>query len=232
MGRAGRDQATARAVGSGAERKRGALRAALKPMISPRRQRILEAMLEVVGADGYDATSVRTVLDRTGLYRQAFYDNFPDKETCYLEAFDAGVARLEARCSRPRPASRKDGRRRLRAGLAALAGLPRCRTGGGPRPDRRCPHRRVRRRLPGAKRRWPGPSTSSTRRGGRWTAKGLHGSPPRESSRGSTRVLHLKLATGRDGGFRELLPELMYFAVLPYFGPEAAGSEMGAGARA
>lgn len=35
-------------------------------------------MLEAVGADGYENTSVRTVLDRCGLYRQAFYDDFRD----------------------------------------------------------------------------------------------------------------------------------------------------------
>ena len=46
-------------------------------------------MLEAVGAEGYERTSVRTVLDRTGVYRQAFYDNFADKDDCYLQAYDA-----------------------------------------------------------------------------------------------------------------------------------------------
>ena len=36
-----------------------------------------------------------------------------------------------------------------------------------------------------------------------------------------------RLATGeQEGGFRELLPEFMYFAVLPYFGAEMAAAEM------
>src|SRR5215208_7254323 len=61
-----------------------------------KRQTILEGMLEAVGAEGYERTSVRTVLDRTGVYRQAFYDNFADKDDCYLQAYDAGVERLEA----------------------------------------------------------------------------------------------------------------------------------------
>ena len=39
-------------------------------------------------------------------------------------------------------------------------------------------------------------------------------------------VVHAKLATGDDDGFRELLPDFMYFAVLPYFGAEVAGAEM------
>ena len=63
----------------------------LRLVTSSKRQRILEGMLEAVGEVGYDAASVRTVLGKTGLYRQAFYDNFPDKDACYLEAFDFGV---------------------------------------------------------------------------------------------------------------------------------------------
>jgi hypothetical protein len=39
-------------------------------------------------------------------------------------------------------------------------------------------------------------------------------------------IVHARLATGTSEGFRELLPEFMYFAVLPYFGSEAAEVEM------
>ena len=39
-------------------------------------------------------------------------------------------------------------------------------------------------------------------------------------------VVHAKLAAGDEDGFRELLPDFMYFAVLPYFGAEIAGAEM------
>ena len=39
-------------------------------------------------------------------------------------------------------------------------------------------------------------------------------------------VIHSRLATGESDGFRELLPEFMYFAVLPYFGAELASAEM------
>ena len=69
---------------------------ALKLVTSPKRQIILDGMLEAAGAEGYEHTSVRTVLDRTGVYRQAFYDNFADKDDCYLQSFEAGVERLEA----------------------------------------------------------------------------------------------------------------------------------------
>jgi len=39
-------------------------------------------------------------------------------------------------------------------------------------------------------------------------------------------IVHARLATGANEGFRELLPEFMYFAVLPYFGSEVAEAEM------
>jgi hypothetical protein len=39
-------------------------------------------------------------------------------------------------------------------------------------------------------------------------------------------VVHAKLAAGEGDGFRQLLPDFMYFAVLPYFGAEAADAEM------
>ena len=79
-------------------------------MNSPKREKILEGMLEAVGSDGYDATSVRTVLDRTGLYRQAFYDNFADKDACYLEAFELRGRRGSKRWSWPRRRARRAGR--------------------------------------------------------------------------------------------------------------------------
>ena len=86
---------------------------------SPKREKILEGMLEAVGAEGYDSTSVRTVLDRTGLYRQAFYDNFADKDGCYLAALEMGIARLRSAGGTSR-GERGIWRGKLRAGLGAL----------------------------------------------------------------------------------------------------------------
>ena len=51
-------------------------------------------------------------------------------------------------------------------------------------------------------------------------------SPPRASSPASTRSSTPGSRPATSDGFRELLPEFMYFAVLPYFGPEVAGAEM------
>ena len=95
---------------------------------SPKREKILEGMLEAVGAEGYDGTSVRTILDRTGLYRQAFYDNFPDKDECYL----AALGRWESRGWKP---WWRTARRARRAGAANCAvGSAPCSTGSTPSP--------------------------------------------------------------------------------------------------
>jgi AcrR family transcriptional regulator len=86
MGRQAATKVQAGAEGTGRIEEVGALAHApkLELVNSSKREKILEGMLEAVGAEGYDGTSVRTVLDRTGLYRQAFYDHFADKDACYL----------------------------------------------------------------------------------------------------------------------------------------------------
>lgn len=192
---------------------------------SPKRDKILAAMLEVVGAEGYDATSVRTVLDHTGLYRQAFYDNFPDKDACYLAAFDAGVARVEA-LVRNAAASEESWRGKLRAGLGALLDFL------DTEPD-------VGRALV-VEVHAAGPEALARRADAmkkigdfidlaRQESEGGE-SPPRIAPEGIVAgihaVVHGRLSTGAAEGFRQLLPEFMYFAVLPYFGAAAASAEM------
>jgi AcrR family transcriptional regulator len=192
---------------------------------SPKRDKILAAMLNVVGAEGYDATSVRMVLDHTGLYRQAFYDNFPDKDSCYLAAFDAGVARVEALMVAA-AASEESWRGKLRAGLGALLDFL------DSEPD-------VGRALV-VEVHAAGPEALARRANAmkkigdfidlaRQESEGEE-SPPRIAPEGIVAgihaVVHGRLSTGATEGFRELLPEFMYFAALPYFGAAAASAEM------
>lgn len=198
---------------------------ALRLVSSPKRQKILEGMLEVVGANGYDAASVRMVLDLTGLYRQAFYDEFADKDDCYLEAFDYGAARLEA-AVRAAGAAEESWQSQLRAGLGTLLealdadpDLGRALVvevhAAGPEALKR--RSQVMKRITDF--------IDSARH-----ASAEAGSPPPIAAEGIVAgmhaVVHARLATGGKGGFRELLPEFMYFAVLPYFGAEMASAEM------
>jgi AcrR family transcriptional regulator len=191
-----------------------------------KRQRILDGMLEAVGEVGYESTSVRTVLDCADLYRQAFYDNFSSKEDCYLLAYDAGIKRVEAGV-RAAAAGEDSWRGQLRAGLGALLDF----LDGEPDVGRALVVEVHPAGPPALAKR-----TAAMERArdfldrGRIEA-GMNGSePPRLTpeaiASGIHMVIHSRLAAGDRDGFRELLPELMYVAVLPYFGPEAAKLEM------
>jgi AcrR family transcriptional regulator len=183
-------------------------------------------MLEAVGTDGYDATSVRTVLNQTGLYRQAFYDHFTDKDACYLAAFDAEVARVESL---------------LNSAAADEEGwLAKCRTSLRALLDFLDSEPAVGRALI-VEVHAAGPLALASRTAVMARAADfvdlarleMDGEgPPRIASEavvaGVHAVLHSRLAIGGGGKFRELLPEFMYFAVLPYFGAQAASNEMSA----
>jgi AcrR family transcriptional regulator len=225
MGKQAATKVQAGAEGTGAAGKEFPEAPALRLVSSAKRQMILEGMLEVVGTNGYEPASVRMVLDRTGLYRQAFYDEFADKDSCYLEAFDYGVAQLEAVvCAAG--ADEESWQGRLRAGLGALlealeadpdlgrALLVEVHAAGSEALERRSQAmKRVTDFIDSA----------------RHAAQGSESPPPIAAEgivAGMHAVLHAKLATRDDEGYRGLLPDFMYFAVLPYFGPEPADAEM------
>lgn len=198
---------------------------ALKLVTASKRETILEGMLHAVGSVGYETASVRTVLDHTGLYRQAFYDNFADKESCYLEAFDFGIERLDSLVTAA-ASSEESWLGKLRAGLGALldaldrdADLGRALIvevhAAGPEAlsRRAATMKRITDFIDSA-REIPGRGESPPPIAPEGIVAGIHA------------VVHARLATGTNEGFRELLPEFMYFAVLPYFGSDAAEREM------
>jgi AcrR family transcriptional regulator len=55
------------------------------------------AMVEAVLADGYDATSVAAVSRLAGVSKRTFYEQFDNKQACFLAAYDAIVERALAR---------------------------------------------------------------------------------------------------------------------------------------
>jgi len=192
---------------------------------SPKRQRILEGMLEVVGTSGYESASVRMVLGNTGFYRQAFYDEFADKDACYLEALGFGVAKMEA-IAAAAATTKESWQEQLRAGLEAVldaldespaigrALIVEVHAAGAEALQIRS---EAMKRL------------TNFIDSARDVADGSE-SPPAIAAEGIVAgmhaVVHAKLAAGDESGFRELLPDFMYFATLPYFGSDAAGAEM------
>lgn len=59
-----------------------------------RRQLILEAMVRVVGRQGYKATSVADVIAEANVSRTTFYKHFEDKQECFLAAYDMVTERV------------------------------------------------------------------------------------------------------------------------------------------
>ncbi|HEX4807178.1 MAG TPA: TetR/AcrR family transcriptional regulator [Conexibacter sp.] len=61
------------------------------------RDRLLDGMAYTVARRGYAATPVAEVLKAAGVSRRTFYEQFADKEDCFLAAYDAFVARCTER---------------------------------------------------------------------------------------------------------------------------------------
>lgn len=188
-----------------------------------KRQRILKGMLEAVGTRGYEQTTVQDAIASAGLYRQAFYDNFEDKEDCYLHAIDAGSAWIELAMRRA-AADQPTWRGQLRGALAGMlsfldeqpeigrALLVEVHAAGESAVEKR---------------------TEAMERAAQMMDRAREESDdvaPAISAEavvaGILAVLHTRLAARQAEGFARLLPELMYLAVLPYFGAEAAAAEM------
>jgi AcrR family transcriptional regulator len=64
------------------------------------RERLLDAMANVVAGKGYAATRVVDITDYAGVSRKTFYELFTDKEDCFLAAYDAITALLMDKMAR------------------------------------------------------------------------------------------------------------------------------------
>jgi AcrR family transcriptional regulator len=93
------------------------------------RSRLLGAVVDVVADKGYAATTVADIIAGAGVSRTTFYQQFKDKEDCFLEAYRKGADAqfrkvVEALESATDPLERL--RRNVRAYLAALVDYPAC----------------------------------------------------------------------------------------------------------
>lgn len=188
-----------------------------------KRERILRGMLEAVGAKGYERTTVEDAIKNAGLYRQAFYDLFQGKEDCYLQAIDAGSAWAEL-AMREAAAGAITWRGRLRGALTGLlrflddqpdvgrALLVEVHAAGEGAVERRTEAMERAAAMVDLAREESGALAPAI------SAEAVVA--------GILAVLHSRLAANQAETFELLLPELMYLAVLPYFGTEAAAAEM------
>jgi AcrR family transcriptional regulator len=189
------------------------------------RERLLAAMIGTVTEIGYNTLTVQNVLTRAGISRPTFYEQFEDKEGCFLAAFDAAAERLGNRLEAAVAEAGGGWREQLRGGIEELLRFiaeepeeariviveARASSPAGLRRrdkllDRfaECIDALIREDLGDA------PSAIA--------AAGVVG--------GIESVLYARLQKGETEELDGLLPSLMYFAVLAYAGQEAAGEEL------
>ncbi|RZS31133.1 TetR family transcriptional regulator [Herbihabitans rhizosphaerae] len=107
---------------------RGRHRLTREQVVESQRSRLLVAMADAVAEKGYVHTSVADVLKRARVSRETFYQNFADKEACFLASLDhsatilVGIMGGELVDNSGPPKERLD--RALRAYLATLAAEP------------------------------------------------------------------------------------------------------------
>jgi AcrR family transcriptional regulator len=66
-------------------------------VVRSQRERLLAAVVSVIAAKGYEATTVGDILGEAGVGRETFYELFDDKLECMLTAHTVLVDDLEAR---------------------------------------------------------------------------------------------------------------------------------------
>jgi AcrR family transcriptional regulator len=89
-------------------------------VVHHQRIRMHGAMIEAVSLHGYERTSVKHVIGLAGVSRRAFYEQFANKEDCFMETFDLIVNRTFRRVNAACRASDGSLEKRARAGLTAL----------------------------------------------------------------------------------------------------------------
>ncbi len=83
------------------------------------RMRMHGAMVEAVAANGYAGTSVKQIIGLAGVSRRSFYEQFANKQECFLATFDLIAARGARRVNNAYLAASGEPAERLHASLDA-----------------------------------------------------------------------------------------------------------------
>ncbi len=196
-------------------------------LVRSQRERLLEAMLRVAAAKGYEATTVTDVIEVAGVSRETFEEMFGDKPTCFLEAYDAVfdvlvahvTAAFEASAGEPWPERIAAALRALVELLATEADIARLSmvevTAAGD--DARARYRAALARF-----------TPFLEEGREYSSQG--GELPADTARfaigGATSMIFDEIRAGRGPELKRILPDLVFAVLMPYLGPEEAEDEM------
>jgi AcrR family transcriptional regulator len=192
------------------------------------RNRILDAMVELAGDEGYHATTIADVIKRAGVTRKAFYKRFEDKEQCFIAAYERELARLLT-LTLEAFETQDEWADRVRAALSALLhALAR-----EPTAARLCFIEVL----------TAGPRAIAARNEAMRGFTIVFDTGRLEDDRarppalalnmvgGMSEIVHREIAAGKAEELPAVLPDLMYTAVLPILGPEAAERELERGSR-
>jgi len=189
-----------------------------------RRQLILEAMVRVVGRQGYKATSVADVIVEADVSRTTFYKHFGDKHECFLAAYDMVVERILgeviANCDTEKPWLE-----RIRVGLKTVVEM----FALDPELARTAIVEVAAAGADARQRHWNAISqlTEFLEDGARPVDDGELPEHIGLMATGAVSGLIFdELLTGRAERLPELLPDLLFALLVPYIGPGAATQEM------
>jgi AcrR family transcriptional regulator len=217
------------------DRTRRRLAVATEPPTTARhadpRRRILDALVVTVAQRGYDRTTLERVLRVAAVPAPVFDEHFEDKQDCFLQAFDELVDRLERtvleRTARPLPWSERIrlGLQTLLRGLAAhpdgarLAMVESLSAGEPAIARLRCALARF---------------VPILEEGLALTPDAEHLSPLTCEAvvGGIAAIVHRRVLEGHTAELPALLPDLLYFALMPYLGHHRALSAAGLAAAA
>jgi AcrR family transcriptional regulator len=189
---------------------------------------MLDAIAEVVALRGYGAATVADVIEAAGVSRKTFYEHFRDKEDCFLAAYDAAVEILLRRVREAYEDGPGPWRERIRRGTAALLEV----LAAEPAFARMCIVE-VLAAGPQALARYAAAMDAFVPyvHSGNDEIRGFPPVPRTVSEaivRGATGVIYDRIQAGRAEDLPGLLPEIMYFAIVPYLGHEEAAAELAA----
>jgi AcrR family transcriptional regulator len=194
-------------------------------MAESQRERLLRAMLREVGERGYEQVSVADIVNRAGVSRGSFYEEFAGKDEALFEAYDALldvlIRRVEGSFSAgdPWPTKVRLALRVLLGELAANPEIARIATveipSAGP-----AAHQRYRE---GIERFLP-----FFRQGREYSGRDEELPPDAElmAVGGAEAIVFDEVVTGRVSGLPRLLPDILFTLLVPYLGPEEAAKQM------
>jgi len=197
---------------------------------------IFSALIETVAHRGYDRTTIERVLSVAQIPAPVFDEHFENKQDCFLQALDELVAGLERQLLESLhetafwPERIELGLRTLLTALAeqpagARVAMVECLSAGDASVARL--HSALARFVPILEEgRAYGIEEGST---------GSEQLPPQTSAAvvgGIASIVHRRVLEGHTAELPALLPDLLYFALMPYLGQERASAAAGLGVTA